>query len=398
MKYETGKLSHSYGNDGRKHWWLRLPLGVLLCAVFSQWIEPVRGETLQVWIGTGRSSLSKGIYHCQLDTVSGKLTESRLVAEIDGPGFLAKHPKQPVLYAVGGLKNEQVVAAYAMEGSSTNPSLKFLNAVPIGDGGAAHVSLDHTGQTLLTAQYGGGSVATFSVKPDGSLGERIDLIGHVGGSKVVSGRQDASHAHWTGVSPDNRYAFVPDLGLDQVVIYELDPTTSKLQPHGSGVVPPGSGPRHMKFHPNGRWIYVLNELALTVTQFEYDSAEGIMTPRRTIETVPASELKREKAKSTSEICVHPNGRFVYAANRGHDTITVFEVDSKSGELKFLQREQVRGSTPRNFNITPDGKWLIAAGQLSNTLALFSLDSETGMMTFHQSSVYAPTPICILYSN
>ena len=359
-------------------------------------VTELRSETLDVWLGTGRSTLSKGIYHCRFNTEDGKITEPTLATEMEGPGFLAKHPTQSVLYAVGGLKNEQVVAAFIIDRTSSTPTLKFLNAVPIGDGGAAHVSLDQTGGTLFTAQYGGGSVAVFSVNADGSIKERTQLIDHEGGSKVVAGRQDASHAHWTGVSPDNRFAFVPDLGLDRVVVYKFDAGNGTIATHGKGVVPPGSGPRHMKFHPNGKWIYVLNELGITVTLFDYVATSGTMLPRQTVETVAADQLTREKAKSTSEIRVHPNGKFVYAANRGHDSISVFKVNETSGELTRIQVENVRGATPRNFNLTPDGNWLLAAGQLSNTLGVFSIDQTTGLITFHQTSVYAPTPICVLF--
>jgi 6-phosphogluconolactonase len=359
-------------------------------------ITEVRSETLDVWLGTGRSSLSKGIYHCRFNTEDGKLTEPTLVAEMEGPGFLAKHPTQSVLYSVGGLKNEQVAAAFAVDKTGGNPTLRLLNSVPIGDGGAAHVSLDKTGKTLFTAQYGGGSIAVFNLHTDGSIKERTQLIDHEGGSKVVTGRQDSSHAHWTGVSPNNQFVFVPDLGLDQVVIYKFDADTGKISPHGKGSVPPGSGPRHMKFHPNGKWIYVLNELALSVTHFDFDPSSGKMSPRQNIETVDPNQLAREKAKSTSEICIHPNGKFVYAANRGHDTLSVFRVNPSSGELTLVQVENVRGATPRNFSLSPDGKWLLAAGQLSNTLGVFSIDQNNGMITFHQTSVYAPTPICVLF--
>lgn len=359
-------------------------------------VTEVRSEVLDVWLGTGRSSLSKGIYHCRFNTEDGKLTEPTLAAEMEGPGFLAKHPTQAVLYAVGGLKNEQVVAAFGIDKTSSTPTLKFLNAVPIGDGGAAHVSLDKTGKTLFTAQYGGGSIAAFSLNPDGSIKERTQLIDHEGGTKVVTGRQDASHAHWTGVSPDNQFVFVPDLGLDQVVIYKLDAATGKILPHGKGSVPPGSGPRHMKFHPNGKWIYVLNELALTITHFDFDATAGKMSAHQNIETVDPDQLAREKAKSTSEICIHPSGKFVYAANRGHDTISVFRVNPATGELTLVQVENVRGATPRNFNLSPNGKWLLAAGQLSNTLGVFSIDQSNGLITFHQTSVFAPTPICVLF--
>lgn len=353
-------------------------------------------DAINVWIGTGRSPLSKGIYHCKLDSFGLKLTNPTLVAEMEGPGFLAKHPTLPVLYAVGGLMGVPVVASFVIEDNADKPRLRFLNSLPIGDGNAAHVSLDKTGEFLFTAQYGGGSVAVFALQADGSLRERTQLIDHTGGSKVVPDRQDASHAHWTGVSPDNRFVFVPDLGLDQVVIYKLDAGTGRIEPHGAGVVTPGSGPRHMKFHPNGRWAYVLNELSLTVTTFDYDSAGGAMKAKQTSDAVPASELALETTKSASEIRIHPNGKFAYSANRGHDTISVFSIDQANGELKWIQCENIRCATPRNFNLTPDGKLLLVAGQLSNTLGLFSVDSNSGRLTFLQTSVFVPTPICVLF--
>lgn len=368
---------------------------LVLLGVFAPMSQ---AEIVHVWLGTGKSQLSKGIYHCTFDTENGRLTEPTVVAEMDGPGFLAKHPKRPVLYAVGGLKNEQVVAAFAIEQNSSRPTLRLLNAQPIGDGGAAHVAVDATGRTLLTAQYGGGSVAAFSLSEDGSILKRTELIKHPGGSKVVGNRQDSSHAHWVGFSPDNRYAFVPDLGLDRVVIYRVDAAESKLQSHGEGVVPPGSGPRHMKFHPNGKWIYVLNELSLTVTHFEYDPNAGTMRPLKTVETVPSEALQAEKAKSASEIRIHPSGRFVYSANRGHDSITAFRVDDLTGALERIQIENARAITPRNFNLAPGGRWMLVAGQASHTLAAFEVSSESGRITFNQNSVLAPSCICVMFDD
>ena len=359
---------------------------------------PPQSEVIDVWLGTGNSKLSKGIYHCTLDSSNGKLSEPTLVAEIAGPGFLAMHPMLPVLYAVGSVEGQPSVAAYAIDGTLRNASLKFLNSLPIEDGGAAHVSVDASGRTLLTAQYGGGSTGVFALNEDGSLKEKTQLIKHEGGSKAVPGRQDKSHAHWTGFSPDNQFAFVPDLGLDKVVIYKADSANSKLTQHGFGQIAAGGGPRHMKFHNNGKWIYVLHELDLKITVFDYDSANGQMTAKQTIETVPRNEIAKEKFTSCSEIRVHPNGRFVYAANRGHDTISVFQVDQNSGELKFVERENVRGATPRNFNIEPGGNWLLAAGQDSHTLACFEIDSTTGELTYNKNVVLAPSCICVLFGH
>jgi 6-phosphogluconolactonase len=152
----------------------------------------------------------------------------------------------------------------------------------------------------------------------------------------------------------------------------------------------------MKFHPNGKFIFVLNELALSVTSFAYDAAAGEMKPVQTIETVPEAEKSKEVFVSASEIRVHPNGKFVYSANRGHDTITAFSVDARNGKLALIEREPVRGSWPRNFNIDPTGRWLLAAGRDSNNIAVFAIDEKSGELTYTRQMVLAPTPICVLF--
>ena len=360
--------------------------------------EIEQANRVDVWIGTSPRKPSEGIYHCLLDTSSGKLTEPQLAAEISGPGFLALHPDEHHLYAVGKLEGVPSVVAYRIVEHGGKSRLELDNALPIGDGTAAHVAVDATGKMLLTAQYGGGSVAAFSLKADGSLDRATNLIKHEGGSRVVPGRQDAPHAHWVGFSPDNRFAFVPDLGLDKVVIYKVDPQMAQLTFHGYGEVPAGGGPRHMKFHPNGKNIYVLNELALSVTVFDYKPDTGTMIAKQTIPTVAPELLEKETFKSASEIRVHPSGKFVYSANRGHDTITAFRVDPTTNELSVIEVEPVRGATPRNFNLDPSGRWLLAAGQDSHTLASFAVNTETGELTYNRSNVTAPSAICVLFQH
>ncbi|TWU22181.1 6-phosphogluconolactonase [Novipirellula galeiformis] len=357
--------------------------------------QPSDNPILSVWLGTSSAKPSKGIYHCTLNTENGQLSDPELAAEIRGPGFLAMHPNGSVLYAVGSVAGEASVAAYKIDGEGKDAKLTLLNAVPIGDGGAAHVAIDSQGKMLLTAQYGSGSTAAFSLNADGSIKQRTSLQKHEGASRVVKGRQEAPHAHWAGFSPDERFAFVPDLGLDKVMIFKVDTNTATIEPHGFGQAPMGGGPRHMKFHPNGQWIYLLNELDLSVTMFDYDAKQGTMTPKQTIPTVAKSELAKERFTSASEIRVHPNGKFVYSANRGHDTITAFKVDPQNGELAVIEREFIRGATPRNFNLDPSGQWLLAAGQLSHTLASFAVNQETGELMFNQHVVFAPSPICVL---
>lgn len=357
-------------------------------------------QEVDVWLGTTtpRNGLSRGIYHAVLNTASGEVSEPRLAAKIRNPGFLAHYPGTDVIYSTGTIEGAASVVAFRIGRHEGRARLVLINSQPIGDGGAAHLSVDRTGRTLLTAQYGGGSTAAFPLAPDGSIEPRSALIKHQGGSGVVASRQDKPHAHWIGTSPDNRFVFVPDLGMDQVVIYRLDAEKSQLTSHGAGHLPPGGGPRHMKFHTSGDYIYVLNELALSVTVFRYDSDKGTMTAIQTIPTVPAEEKEEERFVSASEIRMHPSGKFVYAANRGHDTITAFHIDQESGELTLVEREPIRGSWPRNFNVDPTGKWLLAAGRDSHSLAVFEIDSATGELTYTRRMVLSPSTICVLFGS
>jgi 6-phosphogluconolactonase len=351
-------------------------------------------EPLDVWIGTSGHRMSKGIYHCTLNPEDGKLTIPTLAIEVRGPGFLDRHPTLPCLYAVGTLDNKPSVIAYGIEKGDSDPTLKLLNSVEIGDGGATHLAVDATGKTIVTAQYGRGSIAVFSLNEDGSVKERTQLIKHTDASGVRP-NQTSPHPHWAGFSPDNKFVFIPDLGKDQIVIYSFDAATSKLTPHGAGIAPAGAGPRHMKFHSNGKWIYVLNENDVTVTLFDYDAQAGTMSAKQTEAAVPKEQLARELRFSASEIRMHPNGRFAYSASRGHDTITAFRIDQESGELTVVERENVRGARPRNFNLDPTGKWLLAAGQNSHTLASFAVNQDTGELTYNRNIVHAPAPICVV---
>lgn len=370
------------------------------CLLLAMVLSPgtSMAETFDVWFGTAtsRNGLSRGIYHARFDSESGKLSRIELAAETESPGFLALHPTRDVLYATGSPDGSATVSAFRITGGDDGSRLEFMNSQEIGDGGAAHLSTDRTGKVLLSAQYGGGSTAVFPLQDDGSIGPRADLAKHKGGSGVVPRRQDAPHAHWVGTSPDNRFAFVPDLGMDKVVIWKLDVEEPGISPHGFGICPPGSGPRHMKFHPDGEVIYVLNELALTVTAFRYDAEAGTMTPFQTIETISEQVKSKEVANSASEIVVHPSGRFAYSANRGNDTITSFEVDPSTYELTYIDRVAVRGGHPRNFNLDPTGRWLLAAGRDSHTVATFSIDDDSGVITFTGEIAMVPSPICIVF--
>lgn len=339
-----------------------------------------------IWIGTGGKG-AEGIYKTTLNTANGKLSDPVLAAEIAGPGFLAINKAKTRLYAVCGV-DKGSVAAFRI---NKDESLTLINTVPTGDGGAAHVSLDQEGEILFSAQYGGGSTAAYAIEGDGSIGAQTSLIEHTG-SGPNEARQKSPHPHWSGVSPDNRFLFIPDLGADKVFIYKIDHKAKSIASHGAGIAVPGGGPRHMKFSKDGSKIYLLNEMLLSVTVFDYDAAAGTMTALQTIENLP--ESLKEIPNKAAEIRVHPSGNFVYASNRGHDSITAFAVDAKSGKLTLVEREAIRGSWPRNFNISPDGKWLIAAGRYSNTLSVFSINQETGGLLFSGNIANVPAPICL----
>lgn len=364
-------------------------VGIVLLWMFC--VAPLAAEEITVWLGTANSPESQGIYRAKFNTEKGSLTKPELAGEIKSPGFLALHPNGKYLYCVCQLPDRQGGGVAAFE-IGKNQSLRLLNTQPIGDGGAAHLAVDASGKCLFTAQYGAGSVAAFPLEEDGKIAPRSNLQKHAG-SGPNERRQSKPHAHWVGMGPENKFLFVPDLGMDQVVIYKVDLEQGKLTPHGHGQCPPGSGPRHMKFGPHGKRAYVLNELALTVTVFDYE--DGKMTPIQTIEALP--EELQEVRCSASEIRFHPNGKFVYTGNRGHDSISVFAVDAKTGKLSFVEREAIRGAWPRNFNVDPTGQWLLAAGGRSNTVSLFQIDQQTGGLVFTGKVVNCPAPICVEFS-
>jgi len=349
---------------------------------------------MNVYFGTTGKD-ADGIYHSQFDPDSGELTEPRRVAEARKAGFLALHPESPILYAATETSEGAEVTAYGIEAGG---DVSKLNSVPINDGGAAHLAVHPSGEFLITAQYGAGSVALFPLEADGRVGERSQLIRHEGGSGVNERRQAAPHPHWTGFSPDGRYAFVPDLGKDTIEIYRVDLDSGKLDPAGSAEANPGSGPRHMRFSADGRFIYLLNELDCSITTFAFDPSTAetnrlATTPALTDEQKAASEVH-----SGSEVVVHPNGRFVYSGNRGHDSITVYATDTETGSLTPAQVESIRGEWPRNFNLDPSGKWLLAGGQRSNTVTVFSVSPETGKLEFTgQSAREVPNVSCILFA-
>ena len=352
-------------------------------------------ESLPVYFGTYTSrgeNASKGIYRSVLDLETGKLSNPVLAAEVRNPSFLEIHPNGKFLYAVSESGGAGSVSAYALDRDAAD--LKFLNQQPSGGANPCHVSIDHAGRNLLVANYGGGSAAVIPIKSDGKLGEPTGFVQHEG-SSVNPRRQKAPHAHSINVSPDNRFAFVADLGIDKIMIYRLDIEKGTLVANNPpfAKVKPGAGPRHFAFHPNGRFAYVINELDCTVTAFAYESASGALTQLQTITTLPNGF---DGSNSCAEVRVHPGGKFLYGSNRGHDSIVVYKVDLAKGTLTFVEHETANIKTPRNFNIDPTGRFCLVANQGGDSVVVFRIDRQTGALepTGHKISV--ARPVCVRF--
>jgi 6-phosphogluconolactonase len=246
---------------------------------------------------------------------------------------------------------------------------------------------------VLVVNYGTGSVAVLAIRDDGSLGDSTAFVQH-SGSSVNPKRQQGPHAHSVNLSPDNRFAIVADLGLDQVLVYRFDASSGSLQPNDPPFarVAPGAGPRHFTFHPSGRFAYVINELASTVTAFNWDARRGVLSEIQTISTLP-KDFSGENY--TAEVVVHPNGRFLYGSNRGHDSIAVFSID-RQGKLTFIETTPTQGSFPRNFALDPTGRWLFAANQRSDNVVLFRVDPKTGRLSPANRTIRVGSPVCVRF--
>jgi len=384
--------------------WLMPPLvciPVLLlifgCATGSISSSEVNATKFRAYVGTYTGAKSQGIYTFTFDIVTGEFGPVELAGAAVNPSFLALSPDRKHLYAVGEIgdagKKGGVVSAFAIQ---PDGKLTLLNQVSTVGAGPCHLTVDKTGRMLLAANYGGGSVVSFPIKPDGSLGEHTGFVQHTGRS--VTPRQSQPNAHSVNITPDNRFVFVADLGLDQILTYKIAPATATFSPHdpASVKIAPGSGPRHLCFSPNGKFAYLINEMALTVTAFRFDAANGTLSEIQTISTLPSADRQAPKSSwSTAEIALHPNGQFLYGSNRVHDTITVFAI-AGDGKLSLVENVAAEVKVPRNFALDPTGLWLFAEGQKSDGIALFRVDSTTGKITFTGKRLEVGSPVCMKF--
>lgn len=355
-----------------------------------------RGK-LMVYVGTYTGTKSKGVYVFGMDLASGAVTPARLAGEAVNPSFVAIHPSQRFLYAVGEVsdfagKKSGGVSAFAIDSSTGN--LTLLNQQSSGGTGPCHLVVDKAGKNVLVANYGGGSVAVLPIQADGRLSEASCFIQHTGKS-VNPRRQEAPHAHSINLDAANNFAFVADLGLDKVLVYRFDAMKGTLTPNDppAASVAPGAGPRHFAFHPSGRYAYVINEMGNTVTAFSYDAQKGVLTAIQTLSTLPQGYTE---VSHTAEVQVHPSGKFLYGSNRGHDSIAVYSIDQNTGRLTLVGIPSTQGKTPRNFGIDPTGTFLLAANQDSDNVVVFRIDPQTGELKPTGQVVEVPTPVCVKF--
>ena len=338
---------------------------------------------------------AQGVDVFRMNPETGALTHAFTQPGVDNPTYVAVSADHRFLYAVNAVPEVHGVPGGAVEAFAIDQStgaLTFLNRETTIGPGPAFVAIDSTGRFVMAANYHGGSIVLYPVLDDGRLAPASDFIQHVG-SSVNPDRQTAPHAHSINLDPSERFALVADLGLDRIVVYRLDRAARKLVPNDPpyASTEPGAGPRHLAFHPNGRFVFVINEIASTVTSFAWDGERGSLTAIQTISTLPAGWVGET---STADIHVHPSGKFVYGSNRGHDSLVIYAVDPATGRLTYLGNESTRGKVPRNFAIDPTGQFILAANQDSDTIVTFRVDQATGLLTATGDVVSSGSPVCL----
>lgn len=359
--------------------------------------SPQEIESMLVYFGTYTKDREFGIYSFEMDMDSGVLTPIAETGGVPNPSFLAIAPDGKHLYAaveVGKLEGKPGggVAAFAIDGETGG--LTLLNTESSQGGGACHVTIDPTGSAVIVSNYGGGSVASFPALEDGRVGPAASFLQHEGTGPDPK-RQKGPHAHSVNVDPTGQYAVAADLGLDQLLIYRLNAETAELTPAGEpfSSVNGGAGPRHLAFHPDGKHAYVINEMHSTITALQWDPETPGFTALQTVGTLPDGFDGRN---FTAEVVVHPNGRFLYGSNRGHDSLATYAIDPDSGLLTLHGFQPTMGKEPRNFNIDPTGRFLIACNQNSDNVQVFSINGDTGALTPAGEPVSVPMPVCVRF--
>ncbi|MET0625680.1 MAG: lactonase family protein [Pyrinomonadaceae bacterium] len=350
---------------------------------------------LYLFVGTYTTGASEGIYFYRLDLSDGSLTHTGAIAGIRDPSYLTLEPGGRFLYSVnevedfGGAKSG-AVSAFAVERKTG--MLRLLNQTASKGGAPCYVTTTQSGRFVLVANYSGGNVAVLPVRADGSLGEAVE-VEQGAGTGPNRERQESPHAHCVLLDRANRFAYSCDLGTDKVMVYRFDANVGSLTPNAppSFSAKPGAGPRHLVFHPKGRFVYVLNELDSTVSALAHDAARGTLRELQTVSALPAGF---SGANTGADIHFTPDGKFLYSSNRGHDSIACFAVNARTGGLRLIGHTPAGGRTPRNFVIDPSGRFLLVANQKSDNIVTFRLDSRTGALRPTGQTARVPSPVCL----
>lgn len=388
-------LFRGYSRDRICKYLTRIGLFLLL---FSINLGVLGADMRKVYIGSYSPADQMGINCYGFNPETGKMNFLSGTPGIENPSFLALHSNGRFLYAVsetdGGEGNTSGgVASFRV--ISPKGDLEKINEVSSGGAAPCHISLDRSERVLMTANYNGGNIAVFPLGEDGSLGKMSSFHQHQGAGSDLP-NQRSPHAHSINPDPSNRFAMVADLGLDKLFVYQLNPADGILIPHSPAFVQvkQKSGPRHLAFHPNGSLAYLINEIASTITVFEYDSKAGRLEEIQTVSTLPKDFSGRN---STAEVVVHPSGRYLYGSNRGHDSIAVFKIEESSGRLEPLQYKLSGGRSPRNFCLSPNGNFLLAANQRSDNLVVFPVERASGRLLDPVEEIRTNSPVCVRFA-
>lgn len=348
-----------------------------------------------IYVGTFEGRDSQGLYVFEFDRETLEFTERQTLSDRESPNFQALHPSGEYLYSVSNEPfSEQTghgtLTAYQIDGQTG--MLSRLNEQSTGGRGAAHVSVDPQGRFVYVSNYSGGNLSVFAIGEDGQVSEAVDVVEH-DGSSINERRQNAPHVHSVIPSVDGRFIYVSDLGIDRIMIYEVNPSTGELRHAETPYVEntPGAGPRHFTFHPNGLFAYSLEELTSTVAVFDVDPDTGGLTQIQRVDMLP-EEFDGEN--TAADIHLSPAGRFLYASNRGHDSLVIYEVATETGRLSFVGHEETRGAHPRNFLMDQAGEYIFVANRDDDNIVVFERDKETGQLNYTGNQIQVPMAVCI----
>ncbi len=373
---------------------LRISRALILGSLFLMLTSPAAkaGQPL-IYISAFTSGEQGAIHAFELDTEAGQLKPLHRDDTLENPFFIAVTPDHQYLYSIfaptfGGKESEQV-AAFKID--QTTGKLSPLGRQSSKGTASCFLEVDPTGKSVVLANYSSGNVASYAVQKDGSLSEPVSFVQHEG-SSVNTKRQGEPHAHGFAIAPNNRFAYAADLGIDKVLCYAFDPETAELTPNSQPFVrtPPGAGPRHLTFHPNGKHLYVINELLNTITSYDFIADSGMLVERQTIATLPENF---SGVSNTADVKITPDGRYLYGTNRGHDSIAAYRI-AEDGQLSLIEIAPSLGKGPQNLAITGDGSLLICANMPGDNVVVFRIDPATGKLTAASDPIEMPRPSCV----